>query len=126
MVKKKKLQERRKHQRFKVKKGAFAVSSPYYNKLGQIHDISKGGLAFHYIGKTEPVKVSDEVEIFSNLDDFYLRKLPVETVLDIELENTVSFSSLPTRKLSIKFGKLSYNQKLLLDHFIQSYTHPST
>ncbi len=41
--------ERRKHKRFKVKQGAFAVASPDYNKLGQIKDISEGGLAFQFI-----------------------------------------------------------------------------
>ena len=61
-------QERRKHKRFKVAEGAFAVSPPYYNKLGQIKDISKGGLACQYLGNNELPKSPLEVEIILTFD----------------------------------------------------------
>ena len=115
--------ERRKHKRFKVEGGAFAVSAPDYNKLGQIKDISKSGFAFQCIENGEQTKDSVEVEIFSTVDDFYLQKLPVRTVLDFEVDNTGSSNSMPMRQLSLKFGKLNYPQKLLLDYFLQRYTH---
>jgi hypothetical protein len=116
-------QERRKHKRFKVAEGAFAVSPSYYNKRGQIKDISRGGLAFQYLGNNELSKSPLEGEIFLTCDDFCLRKIPVKTVLDFEVDTQIPFSSLPTRQSSIQFGKLSHNQKLLLDHFIREYTH---
>jgi hypothetical protein len=114
--------ERRKHKRFKVKGGAFAVATPDYNKLGQIKDISEGGLAFQFIEDGEQTKGSLEVEIFSTVDDFYIKKIPVRTVLDFELDNTVSSNPTPMRQLSMKFGKLNHPQKLLLSFFIQKYT----
>jgi hypothetical protein len=123
MKNKKVLNERRKHKRFKVKEGAFAVACPDYNKLGQIKDISEGGLAFQFIKDGEQTKGSLEVEIFSTVDDFYMKKLPVRTVLDFELENTVSSDSTPMRQLCMKFGKLNYPQRLLLGFFIQKYTY---
>jgi len=123
MSKKNDFQKRRKHKRFKAKRGGFAVSQPSLEKLGQIKNISKGGLAFQYIGNNELSKGPFEVEIFSTFDDFFLSKLPVKTVLDFEVDTKVPFSSLPTRQLSMQFGKLSHKQKLLLGHFIRKYTH---
>jgi len=123
MKNKKVLNERRKHKRFKVKEGAFAVAWPDYNKPGPIKDISEGGLAFQFIEYGEQTKGSLEVEIFSTVDDFYMKKLPVRTILDFELENTISSNSTPMRQLCMKFGKLNYPQRLLLGFFIQKYTY---
>ena len=123
MKNKKVLNERRKHKRFKVKEGAFAVAWPDNNKLGPIKDISEGGIAFQFIEDGEQTKGSLDVEIFSTVDDFYMKKLPVRTVLDFELENTVSLNPTPMRQLSVKFGKLNHPQKLLLSFFIQKYTY---
>lgn len=114
--------ERRKHKRFQVKRGTFAVSPPSFDKLGQIKNISKGGLTFQYSGGNEQAKSTSEVEIFSTSDDFFLRKLPVKIVLDHETETQVPFSSFPTRQVSLQFKKLSHNQKILLDYFLKKYT----
>ena len=57
MTNKKEFAERRKHERFKIKNAAIAVIRPL-NVLGttqkycQIINISKDGLAFRYIDKT--------------------------------------------------------------------------
>ena len=123
MGNKKVLKERRKHKRFKVKEGAFAVATPDYNRLGQIKDISQGGLAFQFNEDGEQTKDPFEVEIFSTVDDFYIKKIPVRTILDFELEKTVSSNPTPNRQLSMKFGKLNHPQKLLLSFFIQKYTY---
>ena len=122
MRNKEELIERRKHTRFKVKGGAFAVSTPDCKNLGQIKDISKGGLAFQFIENGEQTKGSIEIEIFSTVGDFYLKKLPVRTVLDFEVDNTVSSNSMVMRQWSMQFGELNYFQKLLLDFFLQKYT----
>ena len=91
MSKKNGFQERRKHKRFKAKRGAFAVSLPNFDKLGQIKNISEGGLAFQYMGDAEEAKDSVEVEIFLTFDDFFLRKLPAKTVSDFEIGTQVEF-----------------------------------
>jgi len=122
MRNKEKFIERRKHKRFKVKGGAFAVSTSDCKNLGQIKDISKGGLAFQFIENGEQAKGSIEIEIFSTVGDFYLKKLPVKTVLDFEVDNTVSSNSMPMRQWSMQFVELNYFQKLLLDFFLQKYT----
>ncbi|RZB36014.1 MAG: hypothetical protein SRB2_02612, partial [Desulfobacteraceae bacterium Eth-SRB2] len=107
MKNKKEFIERRKHKRFKVKGGAFAVSTTDCKNLGQIKDISKGGLAFQFIENGEPAKGSIEIEIFSPAGDFYLKKLPVKTVLDFEVDNSVSSDSKPMRQWGMQFGELN-------------------
>jgi hypothetical protein len=49
MVGRKRTIERRKNKRYKAVDGAYAAISPNLNKLGQIIDISMGGLVFKYI-----------------------------------------------------------------------------
>jgi hypothetical protein len=127
MTNKKDLIERRKHKRFKARQGAFAVLTSDYNKLGQIKDIGKGGLSFFYVAGGEQTDRFSEIEIFligdEIGDDFYLKKIPVRTVVDFEVDNKVSFSSLPMRQLSMYFEKLTSGQIFLLNYFLQKYTH---
>jgi hypothetical protein len=113
--------DRRKHKRFKVKGGAFAVATPDYNKPGQIKDISEGGLAFQFITNDEQTTGWSEIEIFSSVDDFYIKKIPVRTVLNSASDNTASSNPTPLRQVSMKFGKLNHPQKLLLNFFIRKY-----
>lgn len=89
--------ERRKHQRFKAQKHAFAVLESNFAKLGLIINISRGGLAFCYIacgGKTTQTTGSFEVDIFLSGNDFYLKKVSAKIVSDSEVDNKISFSSL--------------------------------
>jgi hypothetical protein len=100
MTKKIDFPERRKHERFKVKEGILAFSSPDYDRVGQIKDVSKGGLAFQHLVITE------------------------STEEPFEVENTMGLYALfSIRQLSLQFRRLNHSQKLLLDHFIQRYTH---
>jgi len=122
MVAKKDFVERRKHQRLKTKEGVFAVLGTDNSRLGQIKNISKGGLAFQYVDTGIQSKGSVEVEIFSNIHDFYLKKLPIKTIEDFELDNAVPSGSLPIRQLNIKFGEMTPFQILLLEHFLENFT----
>ena len=114
--------ERRKHKRFKVEKGFLAVSSPDHSRMGQIKDISKGGLAFEYLANISSNEEPLEVEIFSRDDVFSLR-LPVKKIVDFKLNTKELYTSLLIRQLSFQFGKLNHSQEAQLDHFIQRYTH---
>lgn len=115
--------DRRKQKRFKGKEGAFATLNADCDKKGQIKDISKDGLSFLYFGDGEESNGSTEIEIYSTNDDFYLRKLPVRIVSDVSQNSKDSFSSIPTRKLTMRFEKLIPKQKFLLNYFLKKYTH---
>ena len=56
--------ERRMHERFKAKEGAFAKVKNGSYKLGQIKDISKGGLAFTYPADGHQIPESFRVDVF--------------------------------------------------------------
>ena len=122
MAKRNSFPERRKHKRFKVREGVMAVTSPDY-RMGQIKNVSKGGLAFEYLVTTESTEEEPlKVEILSTFDALRLKNLPVRVVSDFELSNIGLSTLISTRQLSLQFGKLNHSQKLLLDHFIQEYT----
>ncbi len=113
--------ERRKHKRFKVKEGLFAVITSD-NKMGQIKDISRGGLTFQYIGHGEPLSDSAEMEIFSTVYDFYFKKVPIKSVVDIEVDDDIPFSSVSMKQLRIQFGEMTRIQLGLLGYLLQYYT----
>lgn len=114
--------EKRKHKRFKAKEGAFAAVTSGDIKIGQIKNISKGGLAFQYIDNSEPSSGSVQIEIFSVAKDFYLKKSSAIVVRDSEVDSTVPLSSLPMRELVVQFGEMGSNQMYILDCFLQKYT----
>ncbi len=99
-----------------------AVSSPDYSRLGQIKDVSKGGLAFEYLADTSSTEEPFEVEIFST-DHVFNLKLPVKKIADFKLDAKGLYDSLLIRQMSFQFGKLNHSQESLLDQFIHRYTH---
>ena len=90
--------------------------------MGQIKDISRSGLTFQYIGYSEPLSGSTEMEIFSTVYDFYLKKVPVKSVVDIEVDDDIPFSSESMKQLRIKFGEMTRIQSGLLGYLLQRYT----
>lgn len=115
--------EQKKNNRFKAKKGVFAVLASDINTMGPIQEIGRDGLDFQYIDKGEPSNAPEEVEIFSSVHDFYLKKLPIKDVVEFEVDNSPPFSSVPMRQMSIKFGKMTPIQSKLLDYFLRFYTY---
>jgi hypothetical protein len=113
--------ERRKHKRYPVKNGAFAVLGPPSTKIGQIINISMGGLAFGYIAGKEPSDTSFELGILLAEDSFHLTKVPFKTVSDQEAKE-VPFSSLTMRRCGVQFGELRPNQMSQLEYFMQNHT----
>jgi len=115
-------EDRRKHTRYKVNKDAFAVIRTSDNKLGKIRDVSKGGLSFEYIMKGDPAEGFSELDIFTTENDFYLKLLPVQVIMDSSMEPEHAFSSLEMRRLGVRFGEMTPNQLSKLDYFLQHHT----
>lgn len=115
--------EKREFTRFKIKDLSFALlKSSFYEELGEIIDISKGGLAFQYLVGENQIKESVELDIILAYNDFYIKKLPCKTISDFDIINEIYFSSLKMRRHSIKFGELDNNQISELDYFIKQHT----
>ena len=137
--------ERRKHQRFSTRKGTFAVigsdrayldkikkmsmgqiacavyrSNPA--KLGQVIDISQGGIAFSYIDQKERAGNSYEVDILSAGNKFYLENVWFKTIMDVDAADESALSPIKLKRQRIQFVNLSTDQKKKLEHFISNYT----
>ena len=122
------LAEQRKHTRYEVPTGSFVAIGPQNTILGQIIDISMGGVAFRYVDSRTPTEGS-HLDMFLTERDFCLGKVPITTVSDYEIENTVSckiIDGIPRccramKRSSVQFGDLTHHQKSQLEGFIQNY-----
>ena len=114
--------EQRQYRRFQAKNGAFAMSKASVNKLGQIADISQGGLAFKYIAWGETTNGALEIDILFAERFFYLQNLPCRAISDSEITIRNPFSSIGMRRLSVEFDKLTPKQRSELKYFINNHT----
>ena len=123
MVGRKRTVERRKNKRYKAVEGAYAAISPNSHKLGQIIDISMGGLSFKYIDTSvedkENAPLPDETIFLSSMG-YYVGDLPFKTVSDYEVTNAPSFSSMKVRKRHVQFTDLSFKQLFDLDYYLRN------
>jgi hypothetical protein len=112
--------DRRKHQRFKAREGLFASLEPS-DAVGEITDISEGGLTVQYALYDRFSEVPSEVTIVSSTDSFHSKELPCRTVSDFCIKE-VPFSSILVRRFGLQFKALSKEQKSQLDYCLQNYT----
>ena len=123
MIGRKRTIERRRNKRYKAVDGAYAAISPNSHKLGQIIDISTGGLSFKYIDTSNDDKESDstpEDAVFLSSMGYYVGDLPFKTVSDYEITNTPSFSSMKVRKRHVQFTDLSFKHLFDLDYYLRN------
>ena len=138
------MMERRKHQRFGVKPGTFAIlrstsielskirdmsmgeiafavikSKPI--KMGQVTDISRDGLAFHYIDRRAGTQSLFKMDILFAADSFYLDRLLFKPVFD-RVETDIPLNSFTIRKCGVQFGELDQQQRSQLEYFICNHT----
>jgi hypothetical protein len=116
----KRMVERRKNKRYKAKEGAYAAISPHSRRLGQIIDISMGGLSFKYIDNNDETEEKPERSIFLSSLGYYVGELPFKTIDDYEITNYPSFSSMKLRKRRVKFTELSFKQLFDLDFYLRN------
>jgi hypothetical protein len=145
MKKNEKQIERRKHKRFSAKNGTFAVvrsndtpldkikkmsmgeiACAVYKanpeKVGQIIDLSQGGLSFSYIDKRDACLELFGIDILSADNSFYLDNLSYKTVMDVETADEPSFSPIKVKRQGIKFTELTPDQLAKLKYFLQNHT----
>lgn len=123
MVGRKRTIERRRNKRYKAVEGAYAAISPNSKRLGQIIDISMGGLCFKYIdtaNKPEEPEKRNEESIFLSSMGYYVGDLPFQTIADYEITDTPSFSAMKVRKRHVKFTDLTLKQLFDLDYYLRN------
>jgi hypothetical protein len=121
-----KIIERRSHERYQVQQGIYALLKNGSSKLGQIINISSGGLAFMYINHEERIGEPVEVDIFISGNGYFLKGIPCKKISDIHVDNFVPFSTFEMRQLGVQFGAMNDGQAAQLDSFIKKYTLSQT
>ncbi|MBU0988161.1 MAG: PilZ domain-containing protein [Proteobacteria bacterium] len=119
--------ERRKHKRFQVKGFAFAklwseLEADYVQNIGQLLDISLGGISLRCFLETQNAGGYLKLGIFLSGGDFKIDKIPFKIVSDIEMNCTATLSSRNLRRYGIKFDKLTPDQQAKLDNFFLHHT----
>ena len=114
-------EDKRENSRFWIQEYAYAVLRPSSKKVGQIVDISRGGLSFRYPDTGEEQIESFELDIFLVGDDFYLDKIPFKTVSERDMEIELPDQSLTMKQCGVKFDELTLEQIERLDLLIQKY-----
>jgi hypothetical protein len=109
--------DRRKHQRYRLRPGVFAGFRP---NMGEIIDISVGGIMFHYLEFAKGVEERKDFVICSE-DGCCLDSIPCQVVADKLLTNESSLSQIVTRQRRIMFGQLTDRQHALLTDFINHH-----
>ena len=125
MTDKKKAFERRKNKRYEAANGSYAAVNPLSDEIGQITNISMGGLAFKY---TDSNSVESEIEhpqektISLSSNGCYVSNIPFKTVSENEVATIPSFSkgSLKIKIKQIRFLGLDFNHAVDLDHYLRS------
>ncbi|MGD9824221.1 PilZ domain-containing protein [Desulfobacter sp.] len=123
MVGRKRIIERRRNKRYKAVEGAYAAISPNSKRLGQIIDISMGGLCFKYIdtaNKPEEPENRNEESIFLSSIGYYVGDLSFQTIADYEITDTPSCIAMKVRKRHVKFTDLTLKQLFDLHYYLKN------
>ncbi len=136
--------DRRAHQRFQVKKDAFALIRPvsikqiqvadrsmaevacavYRSKpakFGRINNISMDGLSFDYIAGEQRLGQSLVLDILLADRGFYLANLTFKTICDVKVAADFSMDPIKMRRHHVRFERLAPSQIRKIQHFIQHY-----
>jgi hypothetical protein len=116
--------ERRRHKRFRSKEGAYAVLSGPVSKMGQILDISRGGLSFRYIDIGDRPRKTCVLDILRDDNAFRLENVGFKVISDLDASKDFPFSTIPMRRCGGEFTGLSNGQIYDLEYIIESYTEP--
>jgi hypothetical protein len=121
--KRNKMKERRRHPRFDMKDVAFAIlKADREEELGQIVNISRGGLAFQYFIGNREFQKADRLDVLLADSGIHVEDIKYRVVEDYELVNELPFSSITKREQRILFSDLSETQRHDIDSFIRRHT----
>jgi hypothetical protein len=115
--------EKRKFKRFKSKEGAFAafIRPDDLMNMGQIQDISMGGLCVRYLSTNANNKGCSAIKIFgSKYRSIHLDRVQCRIVYDLEVPEG-PWEQISTRRSGVEFENLSVEQLSMLQEFIHHF-----
>lgn len=114
---------KRKYERYRAKDLTFVkLMSKSDVDIGQLLDISKGGLSLRYFINAEKSHDYSELGIFMSGDNFKIDHIPFRIVSDTILSSIPTFSKIILRRYGVQFENLTPKQAAKLDHFLLSRT----
>lgn len=125
MTSKKNLTEQRKYRRFKVRDESLYILNPNSTGLGEIIDISLGGLAFYHVKKQSWSDSTLKMGIMFSDSDVIIDDLPMKTISECAInpiDPGLPDNSTAIWRQSVQFGELTPDQINQLVHIIQNHT----
>jgi hypothetical protein len=110
--------EQREHPRFQVKDKTSFVLNPDWPTMGEVVDISCGGLAFNYLSEDEWPRAEGIGSVIFGNHDSCLTDLPLHVVDDFPVADIAVSPDKKHRRCCLQFGDLTKDQKFLLECFI--------
>lgn len=111
--------DRRREARYRLGEGAIAV---WANNLGQILDISSGGVSFAYMPSDDaPPQNSSTVDILDGQHTVFLEGLPCRVVFQKMQVNETFYSLVRMVQCSLEFGVLTPRQQAALEGYLRAY-----
>ena len=115
--------DRRKNRRFKIKSVTYTVFKTMSDEdMGELIDISKGGLSFRYYISSKKVKDPYELNIISADDSFQLNNVPIKEISNITKSDKSHLKSIVQGRFGFQFMDLTPYQISELDYFMKNYT----
>ena len=111
--------ERRANPRYPIKEGAVVFNEAH---LGEIIDISIGGLSFRTVDDGAKAGEAFDLNILFGDDGFSLNQLPCRAVADFVITRELVPDTKVERRICVKFSNLSAEKKSQLIRFISNYT----
>jgi hypothetical protein len=91
------------------------------SKLGEVLNVSLGGLSFRCLGAEETLMKDGELNVYCN-KGFCLVNLPFKTRWDLEISDSPPFDYFTTRRFGVRFGDLTQEQISMLYTLIRDHT----
>ena len=113
--------EQRKYRRFSVREGTLVFDVT--TDVGEIIDISMGGLSFTCPEMLEEAATSFDIGILFGEDEYYTGKIQCNKLMHHGASSNLFGSQEKGKRFSLEFGDLTPKQRLHLEHIIQSYTN---
>jgi hypothetical protein len=118
--------DRRDHVRLSLQVNSFAALGSDYAKVGNIKNISRGGLAFEYIAGESDSWHPFQVDIFMTGHVFHMYDVPCRLIYNIDIyvphvKNRYA-KILTIKRCGIQFEELSEDDQFQLTLFLESYT----
>ena len=116
-----KTEDRRREKRYSMEKDTYAIIDHGETRLGHIIDISKGGMAFSYLGN-EPLSHKDvEVDLFMYQNNYYVDTIPAQIVANFEMPSTFYVRTIAMMRCCLQFKELSQKKRSELDFLLKNY-----